>query len=228
MLARILTIAAIAASLLLAACRIDAIVPVKLSDIEKAETLKQPIEVTTRLLLTFTSRNWCEDMGASLVVSLKGSGLNMAPVSCIQDQGSTDWHGELRLPIQITSSRGNAENGDLTSLVVKSGAENPKKLSVMAHLDAGRLKAAQERLLNLPAAQGNEDARIFDLSITFMIKNDLTSSATLNFDAAMAGIENALEVPAGGVRAVTVSQTGLEKLLKEQSAEIFSFGGIAQ
>ena len=216
---------AVAIAVLLAGCRVDAIVPVNLSDVRKAITSNEPAEVTVRLLLTFTSRAWCDDMGASLVMSLRGSGLNMMPVSCTQEQGSAKWHGELRMPIRLDPLPGEkAAEGDgaFASLAVKPDRDDGGALSVTAYLDAPRLKSAQASLLEFPAAQENADARIFDLSVTFMVKNDLAEVAALKFDAMTTEIDTALAMPAGAVRSITLSPLGVEKLLQEQSVQVFS------
>ncbi len=98
-------------AVLLGGCKVDAVVPVNLSDIDKVLAAKPPVEITARLLLTFTSRKWCEDMGASLVVTLQGAGLNMMPVGCAQDPDGMSWHGELRMPVRVSLFSENGESG---------------------------------------------------------------------------------------------------------------------
>lgn len=207
---------------LLAGCQVDAIAPIKLSDIEKAVSTKQPSELTARLLLTFRSQDWCEDLGASLVVTLKSSGLDMAPVACAQDPDGTNWHGELRMPVRLAAVSDDEKTGDLASIAVKPGEGVPASLSLLLRLDTPRLTAARERLLSLPAAQDNDDARVFGLSFTFMLRNDTAKPALLTLDAMTTESDAALAIPPGGTRTITLSQPGVDKLLHEQAIEAFS------
>ncbi|MFO0993096.1 MAG: hypothetical protein U1E67_14320 [Hyphomicrobiales bacterium] len=183
---------------------------------------KQPSELTARLLLTFTSKAWCEDMGASLVVTLKSSGLDMMPLACAQDPDGTNWHGELRMPVSLAAVFEGEDTGDLASIVVKPVASSPGSLSVILRLDTPRLTAAREKLLSLPAAQDSDDARVFGLSFTFMLRNDTTKPALLSVDATTTESDATLAIPPGGTRSITLSQPGVDKLLHEQAIEAFS------
>lgn len=209
-------------TVLLSGCQVDALAPLKLSDIERSVTAKQSTGLTARLLLTFTSKTWCEDMGASLIVTLKGSGLDMSPVACAPDPDGTDWHGELRMPVRLASVSEDENTGDLASIAVKPIASSPGSLSLVMRLDTTRLTAARKKLLSLPAAQETDDARIFGLSLTFMLKNDTAKPAFLAVGAMTTEMTGNLELPSGGTRSITLSQAGIDKLLHEQSLEAFS------
>jgi len=225
MLARVVVLAC---ALLLAGCKVDAIAPVNISDIDRALSTKQPVDLTARLLLTFTSRKWCEDMGASLVVTLKSAGLDMTPVACAQDPAGTNWHGELRMPVRLKSTVGSGAtaNGDLASLEVRPNGEKPDAYSIVAHLDVPRLEAARERLLALPAAQDTDDARIFDLSVTIMLRNDRAKPAILDGGAMTSEADaQIIEIPVDGVRTISLSNSGVNKLLSERSVVLFSIRG---
>ena len=207
----------------LGGCRVDALTPVNLADIDKVATAKQSIEATARLLLTFSSGQWCEDLGASLVVVLKSSGLNMAAVSCAKDPESAEWHGELRMPVRIVSDENaGAASGELALLAVKADAGKPGALSIVAHLDGPRLNAARERLVSLAAARDSGDASTLDLTVIILIRNDLAKDAILAVNAMTTETDPQVVLPAGGARAVTLSKAGMEKLLQEQAVEFLS------
>lgn len=214
---------ALALAVFLAGCKVDAIAPVNISDIDKALNTKQPVEITARLLLTFTSRAWCEDMGASLVVTLKGSGLNMTPVACNQDPAGTNWHGELRMPLRLAFVPADAKEttGDLASLQVRTVQSDPARLSLVIGLDVPRLDAARERLVSLPAAQDKADARIMDLSAHIMLRNDRDETAILDVGPTTTESDASIEIPAGGARTVSLSRSGIDKLLSEGAADLF-------
>jgi hypothetical protein len=221
----VIRLAAFASLVLLAGCRVDAIAPVDLSTIHKAATTGEPIEVTARLLLTFTSPRWCEDLGAGLVTALGGAGLNMVPVSCGQEPVGTNWHGELRMPIRLDAAAHDKtlEGGDVAaSLSVVSGVENTDSVVLVARLDAQRLKSARERLLEIPAVQDNDDAQVFDLSISFLLKNDFAQTASLTVDAMTAEIDPKLAIPPGGVRTIALSPLGVAKLLEDRPIQVFA------
>lgn len=221
MLPRITILAVLGILPLLVGCKVDAITTVNLSDINNAVTAREPVDLTTRLLLTFTSSTWCENMGASLVVSLNDAGLNMTPVACAQDPDGNAWRGELRMPIRLVSIlSGRADETRLASLQAKPSSENPNILSLVAHLDVPRLNDARERLLRLPVARDSEEARVFDLTVTIMLRNDLAKTAVVQVDAMTSEAGALIEIPAGGVRTFSLSKQGLESLYREQSAEV--------
>jgi len=215
--------AVLACALVLAGCKVDAIAPVNIGDIDRALSTNQSVDLTARLLLTFTSRKWCEDMGASLVVTLKSSGLDMTPVACAQDPAGTNWHGELRMPLRISLASGDAAgmSADLATLQVRSMQTAPDRVLLVLGLDAPRLAAARERVMRLPAAQGDADARIMELSVHIMLRNDRDETAILDVGPTTGETDARIQVPAGGTRTVSLSSSGIEMLLSEGAANLF-------
>jgi hypothetical protein len=219
----------VALIVLLTGCQIEALVPVSISELAATARGGAPKTVATRVLLTFTSGEWCRDMGASLIAVLNGPTLSLAPIGCLEDpksQGS--WHGELRLRTELaavadlgpTSSMATLLDGDLARIGIAADPKQPSTMALAVLLDMPRLEAARARLQTFPALQGLPDIQKIDLTISVILKNDLSQPVTLMSDGATTESQSPVAMPAGSVRTLTLSADAMAKLAKGQPALI--------
>jgi hypothetical protein len=181
---------------------------------------RTPATVATRVLLTFTSGEWCRDMGVSVIAALNSPALGLDPIGCQEDpkkQGS--WHGELRLRTKLTVTDVGLEpdmaallDGDLARIGIAADQNQPSTVSLAVFLDMPRLEAARARLLTFPALQGLADLQKMDLGISFILRNDLSQPATLIFDGSTTEPQPTLLMPAGSTRTVALSADAMTKL----------------
>jgi hypothetical protein len=215
----------VALIVLLTGCQIEALVPVSISEIAATARGGTPTTVATRVLLTFTSGEWCRDMGASLIAALDSPTLSIDPIGCQEDPKSQGrWHGELRLRTTLaavanlgpTSNMAPLLDGDLSRIGVAADPRQPSTMTFAVLLDMPRLEAAQARLQTFPALQGLPDIQKIDLTISVILKNDLSQPVTLISDGATTESQAAVAMPAGSVRTMSLSADGMAKLADGQ------------
>jgi hypothetical protein len=210
---------------LLTGCQIEALAPVSVSQIATVARGGAPATLVTTVLLTFTSGEWCRDMGASLVASLETPALNLEPIGCQEDpQEPGQWHGELRLRMKLSAVADLASNrdmkalleGDLARIGVATDPSQPSTLTLAVLLDMPRLEAARARLLTFPALRDSPDAQQMDSGISLILKNDLAQSVTLISHGATTESQPALKMPTSSVRTITLSKDAMAKLADGQ------------
>jgi hypothetical protein len=215
----------IALVVLLTGCQIEALAPVSVSQIALVARGGGPATLVTTVLLTFTSGEWCRDMGASLVASLKSPTLNLDPIGCQEDpQQQGQWHGELRLRMQLAAVGDLGPNrdmkalldGDLARIGVAPDAQQNSTLILAVLLDMPRLEAARARLQTFPALKETADVQKMDIGVSLIVKNDLPQSVTLMSAGATTEPHAALVMPAGSVRTIGLSADAMAKLAAGQ------------
>jgi len=206
---------------LLTGCQIEALAPVSVSQIAMVARGGAPATLITTVLLTFTSGEWCRDMGASLVAALEKPALNLEPIGCREDpQRPGQWHGELRQRMKLaavadlgpTSNMATLLDGDLARIGVATDPNQPSTLTLAVLLDMPRLEAARARLMTFPALRDSPDAQQMNSGISLILKNDSPQAVTLISDGATTEPQPALVMPTGAVRTITLSADAMAKL----------------
>jgi hypothetical protein len=209
----------------LTGCQIEALAPVSVSQIATVARGGAPATLVTTVLLTFTSGEWCRDMGASLVAALEKPALNLEPIGCQEDpQQPGQWHGEMRLRMKLAAvpslpSKPDMKallDGDLARIGVATDPNQPSTMTLAVLLDMPRLEAARARLLTFPALRESPDAQQMDTGISLILKNDIPQTVTLISDGATTEPQPALVMPRGAVRTITLSEDAMAKIVDGQ------------
>jgi len=208
---------------LLTGCQIEALAPVSVSQIATVARGGGPATLVSTVLLTFTSSEWCRDMGASLVAALEAPALNLEPIGCQEDsQKQGQWHGELRLRMKLGKVADLEQmpnmaamlDGDLARIGVATDPNQPSAVTLAVLLDMPRLEAARARLLTFPALQGSADVQKMDLTVSVFLRNDLSHPVSLISDGTTTESQAALAMPVGSIRTITLSADAMAKLVE--------------